>query len=115
MTNARMSPEPRGGDPIGWYRVFYAACIAALSVVTVLQARGVHDHHAWLGSVELAGAVLLIPRRARTFGLAVLLAVHAIAIVLTVHAGRIPIHLVLYAGTAIFVAADGGARTRVRT
>lgn len=106
--------EPRDRDPVGWYRVFYAACIAALSVVTVLQARGVHDHHAWLGGVEAMGAALLVPRRTRTFGLAVLLAVYAIAIVLTVHAGGNPIHLVLYAGTAIFVAADGGARTRVQ-
>jgi hypothetical protein len=91
-------------DSAARYRVFYAACIAAMSVSSLVHAHGARDHHAWLAVVECVGAVLLVPRRTRRTGLVVLLAVFTVAIVLTLHARALPMHLVLYAGTTIFVA-----------
>lgn len=105
--NATQSGMPRTTDALAGYRVFYAVCIGAMSIVTVMQARGTSDHHAWLGVLELVGAILLVPRRTRTFGLAVLLAVFAVATALVLHAGASPIHIVLYAGTAVFVGLRG--------
>jgi len=108
MVNVTRPSTPRVTDSLAGYRVFYAVCIGAMSILTVMQAGGASDHHAWLGVLELVGAILLVPRRTRTFGLAVLLAVFAVAIVLILHAGASPIHIVLYAGTAIFVGLRGG-------
>lgn len=92
---------PRG---LGWFRPFYVACITALSAVSLREARGPHDHHAWLAGVEIVGALLLLMPRSRRTGLVLLLLVYGVATALTVRSGQVPFHLVLYAGTAIFLA-----------
>lgn len=89
---------------LSWFRPFYVACIVALSAVSLRQTRGPHDHHAWLAALEIVGALLLLVLQTRRAGLVLLLFVYGVATALTVQNGQVPFHLVLYAGTAIFLA-----------
>jgi hypothetical protein len=93
----------RGGDGL-WFGVFYAACIIAMSLMTMPHAKRLSDHQAWLPAIEIIGVVLLIVGRTRLAGLVILLAVYAFAAVHTVHSGHVPLDLILYAGTAVFIA-----------
>jgi len=95
-----------------WFGPFYAACIIGLSVQTMLSAHGLRDHHAWLPALEIVGALLLIVRRFRIVGLVILLLVFAIAGVITVHAERVPLYLILYAGTAVYLAQRAAVPSR---
>ena len=85
---------------VAWYRVLYVACIVALSVQTMVAARGVSDHHFWLPVIEIVGALLLLLSRTQRAGLAILLVVYAVAGVVTIHSGHLPVYLLLYAGSA---------------
>jgi hypothetical protein len=87
-----------------WYAVFYAVCIAAMSVVTITTAQSLSDHRAWLPAIEIIGAVLLLVRRTAIAGMAVLLVVYAVVAIHDLHSGHIRLDLVLYAGTAVFIA-----------
>jgi hypothetical protein len=91
-----------------WFRLLYVACIIGLSVQTAAGARGSADHHFWLAVVEILGALLLAWRRTQMAGLVVLLGVYAIATIITLHAGHLPLYLILYAGAAVAIARDGG-------
>jgi hypothetical protein len=62
------------------------------------------DHRAWLPAIEILGAVLLIVGRTRLVGLVILLIVYAVVAVHNVHSGQVPLDLILFAGTAVFVA-----------
>ena len=110
MSPAAVTSPASSHDPVVWYRVFYVACIAAMSAVSIAGAHGVHDHHAWLAAIEMVAALMLLPARTRAVGLSILLVVYATAMLLTIHAGGMPIHLVLYAGTAIFLVSSGRSR-----
>jgi len=92
--------------------VLYVACIVALSVQTMTDARGLRDHHIWLAALEIIGALLLLSSAAlQHVGLVILLAVYAVAAVVTIHAGHLPIYLALYAGTALYLAHPDTPRT----
>lgn len=90
-------------QPLGWFRLLYVASIIGLSVQTMIAARGLRDHHIWLAAVEIIGALMLLTPTLQRVGLSVLLAVYAVAAVITIHGGHIPIYLALYAGTAVFL------------
>jgi hypothetical protein len=92
-----------GWTSFGWFRVLYVACIVALSVQAMHGATGLRDHRVWLPALEILGALLLLGRRVQRVGLAILLAVYLIAAAITLHMGHLPIYLLLYAGTAIFL------------
>lgn len=87
-----------------WFGVFYAACIIAMSLATMTHAPRLSDHRAWLPAIEIIGAALLIVGRTRLAGLVILLAVYAVVAVHSVHTGGVPLDLILFAGTAVFVA-----------
>lgn len=93
-------PGPR---VLAWYRVAYAACIAWMSVATALEARGLSDHHLWLGSIETLGALLLLRRRTQLAGLVTLLGVYAFVAFINLAGGHIPVYLALYAAAAIAI------------
>lgn len=97
----------RGRLPQGWFRLLYVACIVGLSLQTMVQTHGLTDHHTWLAGLEIVGALLLLGRQLQRIGLALLLIVYAIAAALIVHQGHLPLFLVLYAGTAIFLVQGG--------
>jgi hypothetical protein len=87
-----------------WYAMFYAACIAAMSVETMTTATSLRDHQAWLPAIEIMGVVLLVGRRTAIAGVAILLLVYAVVAVHSLHSGHVRLDLVLYAGTAVFIA-----------
>lgn len=87
-----------------WYAVFYAVCIATMSVITITTARSVSDHRAWLPVIEIIGVVLLLVRRTAIAGMAILLVVYTIVAIHDLHSGHIRLDLLLYAGTAVFIA-----------
>ncbi len=91
-----------------WFRALYVGCIVALSLQAMHGAVSLRDHHAWLPALEILGAVLLLGRRVQRAGLVILLAVYLIAAVVTLHMGHLPLYLVLYAGTAIFLVRSEG-------
>jgi hypothetical protein len=86
-----------------WYRLTYVACIVALSVQTALGARNFADHHFWLAAIEIGAALLMLARRSQVAGLVLLLAVYAVAAAVTLHLGKSPAHLVLYAASAMLI------------
>jgi hypothetical protein len=87
-----------------FYALFYALCITGMSVLTMTTAKSINDHRAWLPVIEIVGVVLLVVRRTAIAGLVVLLAVYGFAAIHSLHSGHIPLDLVLYAGTAVFIA-----------
>ncbi|GEM_PF-5352438 len=87
-----------------WYAAFYAVCIAAMSVATMMTARSLSDHRAWLPVIEIIGVVLLLVRRAAIAGMVILLVVYAVVAIHALRSGDIRLDLVLYAGTAVFIA-----------
>jgi len=93
---------PRSLQP--WYAVFYAACITAMSIMTMADAQSLADHRAWLPAVEIIGVILLLVPRARMAGMVALLAVYGFAAIHAIHTGHVPLNLLLYAGTAVFIA-----------
>jgi hypothetical protein len=95
-----------------WFRLLYVACIVALSVQTMASATGFHDHHFWLAGLEIVGALALLMPALQGVGLGILLLVYAIAAVITIHAGHLPIYLILYAGTAVFLVQNDRAGRR---
>jgi hypothetical protein len=97
VTAARRSLPP-------WYAVFYAACITAMSIMTMADAESLADHRAWLPAIEIIGVILLLVQRTRMAGMVVLLAVYGFAAIHAIHTGHVPIDLLLYAGTAVFIA-----------
>lgn len=97
-----MSGMPRATP--AWYAAFYAVCIVAMSVLTMTNAKSISDHRAWLPVIEIIGVVLLLVRRTATAGLVILLVVYGFATIHALHSGHIPLDLVLYAGTAVFIA-----------
>jgi hypothetical protein len=101
-------------EPHGWYRVFYAVCTVAMSALTMRDAASLRDHHAWLAALEIVSVALLLLRRTRYVGLVLLLAVFGIAALLTAHAGRSPLALVLFAGSAVLVTQLGAESRRPR-
>lgn len=106
--------RPAPSADLAWFRVVYVACIAAMSVQAMAGAASFADHHAWLAALEIVAAALLLPRRTRLAGLVVLLLVYAVAAVVTLHLGRLPIYLLLYAASAVLVARGDHARTTAR-
>lgn len=94
---------PHRQTPAGWFRLLYVGCIVALSLQAMREAVSLRDHHAWLPAFEILGALLLLGRRVQRVGLVILLAVYLLAAVLTLHMGHLPVYLLLYAGTAIFL------------
>jgi hypothetical protein len=90
--------------PASWYPAFYAACIVGMSILTMVDAQSLSDHRAWLPALEIIGAILLIMRRTTIAGVVILLAVYAFAAIHDLHSGHIPLHLVLFAGTAVLIA-----------
>ncbi len=97
-----MSGTPRPAP--AWYAVFYAVCIAAMSIVTMTTAGSLSDHRAWLPAIEIIGVVLLLVRRTAIAGVAILLVVYAVVAVHALHSGHIRLDLLLFAGTAVFIA-----------
>jgi hypothetical protein len=106
LSSAVQRPEPRP-FAVGWFRLLYVACIVALSVQTMVVAKGVLDHHFWLAALEIVGALLLLVATLQRIGLVILLAVYTVAALITIHAGHLPIYLALYAGTAVFLVQRG--------
>jgi hypothetical protein len=76
----------------------------------MLSMHGIADHHGWLAALETIGAVMLIMPRVRKIGLVILLLVFVGATVIILRAGHLPIYLVLYAGTALFIYQLSGTR-----
>jgi hypothetical protein len=87
-----------------WYAVFYAACITAMSIMTMADAQSLADHRAWLPAIEIIGVILLLVPRVRMAGMVVLLAVYGFAAIHAIHMGHVPLDLLLFAGTAVFIA-----------
>ena len=102
---ARRRSAGRRGNGSGRSTLEY---IVALSLQAMHGAVSLRDHHAWLPALEILGAVLLLGRRVQRAGLVILLAVYLIAAVVTLHMGHLPLYLVLYAGTAIFLVRSEG-------
>ena len=101
--NGRAMSGMQRAAPV-WYAVFYALCIAAMGALTMTTARSMSDHRAWLPVLEIIGVVLLLVRRTAIAGVVLLLVVYGFAAVHSLHSGHIPLDLVLYAGTAVFIA-----------
>jgi hypothetical protein len=57
----------------------------------------------YLAAAEVVGAILFAFRRARFLGLAILLAVFAIAATIEIHLHELPLRFVFYAASALFV------------
>lgn len=89
--------------PVVWYRLVYVACIVYLSIETAVGARGLADHHLWIGSAEAVAAAMLLFRAVRYFGLAALLVIYALVAGTTVAAGHVPAHLIIYAASAVLI------------
>lgn len=89
--------------PVVWYRFVYAACIAYMSIETVISAHGVLDHHFWIGSAEAAAALLLLYRPLRTAALTTLLVIYALVAGLGIAQGHVPASLILYAASAVLI------------
>ena len=105
MTNASAGAigERTARPGLDWFRFLYVACIVGLSIQTLTGARGIADHHFWLAAVEIVAALLLLARRTQIVGMVLLLAVYAVATIITLHVGHLPLYLVIYAGAAIAI------------
>lgn len=97
-----------------WFRVLYVVCIVALSVQAMVSTTGPRDHHTWLPALEIVGALLLLSVTLQRAGLVILLCVYALAAIITIHSGHLPIYLLLYAGTALFLVQTGSDRRQTR-
>ena len=84
-----------------WYAPAYVACIVGLSAQTMTAARGVSDHHFWLAAIEMVAALGLLFAVTRRAALVLLLLVYALAAIVTMHRGHLPVYLVLYAASAV--------------
>jgi hypothetical protein len=94
---------------LGAYRATFVACIVALSALTMAHAPREHAHATVVACAEILGALLLLFRRTQRVGLAGLLLVFALAAVVTVATTRQPpVHLVIYAASAIVIVALDG-------
>jgi hypothetical protein len=99
-----------------WYPPFFVACIVALSVQTLVQFRASGGRALWLATVEIVAAVGLLARPVRRAALLLLLAVFAVAAIITLHVGRsMPIYLLLYGAGAIAAVAMLDERTSSTT
>jgi hypothetical protein len=92
------------------FRAIFVLFIIWASGVTVLEAHAhsVHAGHspltlAALGTAEICGALLFLLRRTQLAGLAVLLAVFALAAGMSVLLGDNPLRFFYYAATAMFI------------
>jgi hypothetical protein len=93
------------------YRAFFVAVIIALSVQTLLHAKGLADHHFWLATIEIVASLLFLFRKTQRVGLPLLLAVFSVAIFLNVQNGGLPFGLVLFGASAVtIVLLDGAIR-----
>lgn len=85
-----------------WYPNLYVLCIVALSIQIMLGADSSRDHRRVLmGVIEIFAALGMLIPIARTASLELLLAVFLLATILTVHFGRLPTSLIIYAASAI--------------
>lgn len=95
------------------FRRVYVAYIVYASGRTLLQAwhGDAHTHLRLaliaLASLEIAAALAFLVARLERAACAMLLAIYAVAAVLTVAEGAVPAHLVYYAATALFIVKAG--------
>ena len=68
------------------------------------DAQSLAEHRAWLPAIEIIGVILLLVPRVRMAGMVVLLAVYGFAAIHAIHMGHVPLDLLLFAGTAVFIA-----------
>jgi hypothetical protein len=94
-----------GARTLAVYRAVFVGCIVFMSVRTALSASSFADHHFWLAAIEVAAALLMLPRRTQRGGLALLLLVFAVAAVHGLLTGRVPVDLVLYGASAVAIVA----------
>jgi uncharacterized membrane protein YphA (DoxX/SURF4 family) len=97
-----------------WYPPLYVVSVVALSIQTLAGANGRLDHHSWLALLEIIAAIGLLFPRTRRVGLALLLAVFVLASIITMHSGRAPTYLFLYAASAVAAAQMGSSVIEVR-
>jgi hypothetical protein len=85
---------------LGAYRVIFAATIVALSIETMMQAKGFTDHRFWLAAIEIVASALLLFRRTQRVGLPLLLATFTVAAVHDIVIGHPPFELLLLGASA---------------
>lgn len=83
------------------YRMIFGALIVMASIQT-LAARPVH-HVVLLGAIEIAGALMLVWRRAQWAGAALLLLVFAGAQVMSAVEGEYPTRFLQYAASTLLI------------
>ena len=87
------------------YRLIFGALIIIASVQTLLAAQAQDHAVLLLAAVEIAGALMLLWRRAQWPGMCLLLAVFAGAQVMSAMHGEWPTRFLLYAASALLIVA----------
>lgn len=93
------------------YRASFVALLVLASGEAVLAAHQSGSHIVPLAAAEIAGALALLSRRSRLAGACVLLAVFALAQVLSGLDGHWPTHFLQYAASTLLILALGRALT----
>jgi hypothetical protein len=93
----------------------YCAFIAWSSARTFIQARAGHDAHALvLASLEMLAIAAFVFRRTQAAACYALLTIYAIAAMLTLAEGGVPLRFVYFAMTAVSIVALDRALTNIR-
>ena len=87
------------------YRAGFVALMVAASVQALLAAHEGRHNIVPLAAAEIVGAVALLWRRTQLLGACVLLAVFAVAQVLSAREGRWPTQFLQYAASTVFIVA----------
>jgi hypothetical protein len=96
------------------YRYVFAGLIVVASAQTLLAAGLEHPHIGLLASAEIAGALLLIWRRAAALGACVLLVVFASAQVMAAMEAEWPTRFLQYAASTLVIVTLDRALKRAR-
>lgn len=100
------------GQLLAGYRGVFSTLIVVASIQTLLAAPG--HHVVLLPAAEIAGALLLLWRRAQWIGAALLLAVFAGAQAISAAEGRYPTHFLQYAASTVLILLLDRAGARAR-
>jgi hypothetical protein len=94
------------------YRASFIALLVFASAATVLAGHESGSHIVPLAAAEIVGALALLSRRTRLAGACVLLAVFALAQLLSALAGYWPTQFLQYAASTLLILALGRALTK---
>jgi hypothetical protein len=100
-----------------WTYAWFLVVASAQTAAGALHGRGQHDSVpvAALAGVEILAALLFLIPKARATATAALLAIFAIAAVLTSLSGDLPIRFAYYAATALIIVSLNGRLKQMET